>query len=161
MLQGKEKEDKNQWIMKYRSQWPTKNMRSLAVWNWTSTYLLDRARDIKQNHWTMKYRSHWPTNSMRSLTVSDWISIQSVMHSCAKSLAHEILVTMTYNNMRLLAVWNWTDAYILDRASDTRQNHWTMKDRSLRPTKNMSSLTVSDWTSIQSMMPSYSTDHEI
>ena len=33
------------------------------------------------------------------------------------------------------------DTNILDRASDIRQNHWTIKDRSLQSTKNMNSLT--------------------
>ena len=41
------------------------------------------------------------------------------------------------------------------RARDTRQNHWTMKYRSQWPTNSMRSFTVSDWTSIQSMMPSF------
>ena len=58
-------------------------------------------------------------------------------------------VTMTYKKYEVtrsvkLNKYPKYDAYILDRASDTRQNHWTMKDRSLRPTKNISSLTVSD-----------------
>ena len=131
--------------MKYRSQWPTK------IWGHSQceteqeprqdAYLLDRARDIKQNHWTMKYRSHWPTNSMKSLIVSDWTSIQSVMQSCLIGCEIQCKKTGTWNighnDLQKYEVTpsvklNWC-LYI--RASDTRQNHWTMKDRSLRPTK--------------------------
>ena len=48
---------------------------------------------------------------------------------------------MTYKNYEVtrsvkLNKYPKYDAYILDRASYTKQNHWTMKDRSLRPTKN-------------------------
>ena len=44
------------------------------------------------------------------------------------------------------------DVFLLDIVRDTRQNLWTMIYRSQWPPNSMRSLTVLDWTSIQSMM---------
>ena len=44
------------------------------------------------------------------------------------------------------------DVFLLDIVKDTRQNLWTMIYRSQWPPNSMRPLTVSDWTSIQSMM---------
>ena len=44
------------------------------------------------------------------------------------------------------------DVFLLDIVRDTRQNLWSMIYRSQWPPNSMRSLTVSDWTSIQSMM---------
>ena len=53
------------------------------------------------------------------------------------------------------------NAYLLDRARDIRQYHWTMKQRTQWLTNRIKLLKVSDWTSIQSMMPSYLIGPEI
>ena len=53
----------------------------------------------------------------------------------AKSLDHEIYVTMTYKKYEVIRSMKLNkypkyDAYLLDRARDIRQNYWTMSYRS-------------------------------
>ena len=110
---------------------------------------------------------------MRSLTVSDWTSIQTMMPSYMISsetqgkltgpwnIGHSDLQKYEVTCSVELNKYSKYDAYLLNRARDARQNQWTMKNRSQWSTNSMKSLTLSDWSIVQNMMPFYLISSEI
>ena len=117
---------KNQWTMKYRSQWLTLIKRSTIRPYWHiipsyHVYSANSLQNLRQNHWTMKYRSQWPTFILRSRIKSYWLIIPKYHFYTSNCL------------------------------QDMRQNHWTMKCRSQWPAFILRSSIKSYW----HIIPSY------
>ena len=83
-----------------RSCSPTIILRSKVGLNWLIIQMNDFHPSIREIHWTVKLRSLWPAFILRSKVVTHWFIIQkSDVHPSrykAKSLDHEIRITVTY-----------------------------------------------------------------
>ena len=118
----------------------------------------DSLQHIRQNHWTMKYRSLTYIYSFSSM--SHWISITST------TLIHQIVFKIEDKITRPCYVGHWPTHILCGKylthmdpifhydicpsysLQDIRQNHWTMKYRSLTYMYSFSSVFVSRWISI-------------
>lgn len=74
--------------MKYRSQWPRSDMRSITIFKCIIPQSIIQVNGIVFESWlsqsTMIYQSHWPTISMRLLKVSAKTIKPSIMQSPKK-----------------------------------------------------------------------------
>ena len=85
------------------------------------------------------------------------LGIETAAGKLLMTRSHQILTNYFFSSEWLLVepavcVSDLYDVFLLDIVKDTRQNLWTMIYRSQWPPNSMRPLTVSDWTSIQSMM---------
>ena len=126
--------------------WPTfHGFSTYSLWEMTWTQKLNKTL---QNQWTVDSRSRLSIDGSFKLLWSKCLHVP-----CSMALAFIVSYSHTFI-VKLNMYWTY-DAYLLDRARDIRQNHWTMKYRSQWPTNSMRSLTVSGWTTFQSMMHFY------
>ena len=141
----------NHWTIKYGSWRHTFILRSNVgshrlITSKSDVHTSNGLQDIKRNHWTMKYGSRRPTFILGSNDGSHGL-IFKVRYSYikwssrykAKSLDHEIWDTTTYIYFRSnvgsygLIIPKY-DVHTSNGLQDMRQNHWTMKYGSRRPT---------------------------
>ena len=124
------------------------NLCDLQVWHWPSTYpkkiflippLLLKDNNSAKLFWNpcMNVEAMVRTKPDREMDARmytkqlEWLSRQLVK--------------------RTVCLSDLYDVFLLDIVRETRQNLWTMIYRSQSPPNSIRSLTVSDWTSIQSM----------
>ena len=141
-------------------------MRSIFVSHWTSIQNdipeSNSLQDIKQNHWTAKYRSRTYIYIVRSIFVSHWSIIPSMtfLHQIIFKILSKITDPWNIGQWSTYILWGQslchTDRLYQVRhfstsLQDIKQNHWTMKYRSITYTYFMRSIFVSHWSIIPSM----------
>ena len=135
--------------MQYRSLTHICFTRSIFESNWSN---------MKQNRWTIKYRSMTYIYLVSLIYVSHWSIIPTMM------FIHQIIlkilskITSPWNIVHVdlylffrakfgshcLIIWKY-DTHASNSLGDIRQNHWTMKYRSHRPTFIFRSNVTSYW----------------
>ena len=132
----------------------------LIIWKY-DTHSSNSLSDIRQNHWTMKYRSQWPKFILWSNVGSyqySWSQSMMFIHKivfkiegkitgpwntghCDLHLFYGQMSDHTDSQSLILrsngrSIWHIIRKYDVHTSNclqDTRQNHWTMKYRSLWP----------------------------
>ena len=102
---------------------------------------------MKQNRWTIKYRSPTYIYLIRSIYVSHWSILPNMMfiHQIILTILSKITRPWNIGHVDLYLLWgqSWDHTVSLSEnitlmhqivLGDIRQNHWTMKYRSHRPT---------------------------
>ena len=145
----------NQWTMKYRSLTHIYFARSIFESHWSiiprTTFLPSNSlQDMKQNLWTIKYRSLTYIYLVRWIYVSHWSIIPTMMfiHQIILKILSKItrqwytghvdfylplFILRSKFGSHCLIIWKY-DTHDSDSLGDIRQNYWTMKYRSRRPT---------------------------
>ena len=148
----------NQWTMKYRSLTHIYFTRLIFESHWSiipsTTFLHQSLQDMKQNRWTIKYRSLTYIYLIKSIYVSHWSIIptmifihQIILKILSKitrpwNIGHVDIFNLRSNFRSDCLIILKYDSHASNSLGDTRQNHWTMKYRSDRPTFILRSNTV-------------------
>ena len=148
---------------KYRSPTYIYFMKSILVSYWSIIiHSSIRLTDIRQNHRTMKYRSLTHIYFMQPIFVSHWSIIlhTTFLYQTVFKILRNITGTQNIDHWPIYILWGqslchtdplsqvWSSS---NSFQDIRQNHWTMKYRSLTYIHFMRSIFVSHWSIIPSM----------
>ena len=141
--------------MKYRSLTHIYFTRLIFESHWSIIPSTIYRQDLKQNHWTIKYRSLTYIYLVRSIYVSHWSIIPTMMfiHQIILKMLSKITRPWNIGHVDLYLLWgqslgqpvSLSENMTLMQQRDIRQNHWTMKYRSHRPTFILRSNVGSYW----------------